>query len=81
MLPAQVATTILACWFASGVVFGYAALKPVLVAQGVYKDLCAVEDLDGELDTCYKQELRFVQAYIPRQPIAVPRLTPCATLG
>jgi MFS family permease len=55
---AQVATTILACWFASGVVFGYAALKPVLVAQGVYKDLCAVEDLDGELDTCYKQELR-----------------------
>ncbi|KAL3441040.1 major facilitator superfamily domain-containing protein [Aspergillus insuetus] len=55
---AQVAITILACWFGSGIIFGYAALKPVLVAQGVYKDLCAAEELDGEFDTCYEQELR-----------------------
>ncbi|KAI9372761.1 major facilitator superfamily domain-containing protein [Aspergillus egyptiacus] len=55
---AQVIVTIFACWFASGIVFGYAALKPVLVAQGVYRDLCAVEDIDGDFDTCYEQELR-----------------------
>ncbi|KAL3474246.1 major facilitator superfamily domain-containing protein [Aspergillus californicus] len=56
--PAQVFVTILACWFGSGIIFGYAALKPILVAQGVYQDLCADEDLEGELDTCYEQELR-----------------------
>ncbi|KAL2832487.1 major facilitator superfamily domain-containing protein [Aspergillus cavernicola] len=54
----QVLVTILACWFGSGIIFGYAALKPVLVAQGVYRDLCAEEDLNGEFDTCYEQELR-----------------------
>jgi hypothetical protein len=78
---AQVAITILGCWFGSGIIFGYAALKPVLVAQGVYKDLCAAEEFDGEFDTCYEQELRCVQACVPRQPSAVPRLTLCATLG
>ena len=42
--------------------FGYAALKPVLVKEGVYRDLCADEDMsgieDGGLRTCYEQELR-----------------------
>jgi hypothetical protein len=33
---AQVAFTVLACWLASGIVFGFAALKPVLVDVGVY---------------------------------------------
>lgn len=32
---AQVVTAILACWLSSGIVFGFAALKPVLVAEGV----------------------------------------------
>ncbi len=52
--------TVLACWLGSGIIFGFAALKPVLVAQGVYRNLCAAEELDGELDTCYEQELRWV---------------------
>ncbi|KAL4875472.1 major facilitator superfamily domain-containing protein [Aspergillus karnatakaensis] len=55
---AQVIVTVLACWFGSGIIFGYAALKPVLVAQGVYRDLCAPDELGDELDTCYEQELR-----------------------
>ncbi|KAL4867618.1 hypothetical protein BDV12DRAFT_171021 [Aspergillus spectabilis] len=55
---AQVVVTILACWFGSGIIFGYAALKPVLVAQGVYRDLCAPDELNDEFDTCYEQELR-----------------------
>ncbi|KAL4985120.1 major facilitator superfamily domain-containing protein [Aspergillus falconensis] len=55
---AQVFATILACWLGSGIIFGYAALKPVLVAQGVYRDLCSADELDGEFDTCYDQELR-----------------------
>jgi hypothetical protein len=56
--PAQVFATILACWLGSGIIFGYAALKPVLVAQGVYRDLCSADELEGEFDTCYDQELR-----------------------
>ncbi|KAL4787629.1 major facilitator superfamily domain-containing protein [Aspergillus varians] len=55
---AQVAATVLACWLGSGIIFGYAALKPVLVAQGVYRDLCVEDELHGDLDTCYEQELR-----------------------
>ncbi|KAL5340872.1 major facilitator superfamily domain-containing protein [Aspergillus crustosus] len=55
---AQVVVTILACWFGSGIIFGYAALKPVLIAQGVYRDLCTPDDLNDEFDTCYEQELR-----------------------
>lgn len=37
---AQVVTSILACWLSSGIVFGFAALKPVLVAEGIYRELC-----------------------------------------
>ncbi|KHO01497.1 MFS transporter [Metarhizium album ARSEF 1941] len=40
----QVATAIAACWLSAGIVFGFAALKPVLVAEGVYGDLCDGND-------------------------------------
>ncbi|EFY85108.1 MFS transporter [Metarhizium acridum CQMa 102] len=40
----QVATAIAACWLSAGIVFGFAALKPVLVAEGVYSDLCHRSD-------------------------------------
>ena len=36
----QVVTGVVACWLASGIVFGFAALKPVLIAEGVYSELC-----------------------------------------
>ncbi|KAF5662711.1 hypothetical protein FHETE_7817 [Fusarium heterosporum] len=36
----QVATGVIACWFAAGIVFGFAALKPILIAEGIYSELC-----------------------------------------
>ncbi|RLL96447.1 hypothetical protein CFD26_103337 [Aspergillus turcosus] len=55
---AQVTITILACWFASGIVFGFAALKPVLIDQGVYRDLCTEEELRDGVEVCFEQDLR-----------------------
>ncbi|KAH8176404.1 major facilitator superfamily protein [Sarocladium implicatum] len=59
---AQVATAVLACWLSSGIVFGFAALKPVLIAEGVYGDLCettvAGELPEGPDVPCAKQDLR-----------------------
>ena len=54
------ATAVVFCLFAAGVVFGYAALKPVLVSEGVYKDLCANNYQPAEMEkTCYDQEIRY----------------------
>lgn len=55
---AQVLAVVLACWFASGIVFGFAALKPILIKEGVYKDLCTQDELDEEVEVCYEQDLR-----------------------
>jgi hypothetical protein len=41
---AQVAFAIAACCLASGIVWGFAALKPVLLAEGVYRELCNNDD-------------------------------------
>jgi MFS family permease len=57
---AQVCFTVLACWLASGIVFGFAALKPVLIDQGVYRELCTADELEEGVDVCYEQELRYV---------------------
>lgn len=54
----QVIVTVLACWFASGIVFGFAALKPVLIDQGVYRELCTKEELAANVEVCYEQDLR-----------------------
>lgn len=48
------------CLFAAGVVFGYAAIKPVLLEEGVYRDRCTQEELDRGERVCYGQELRSV---------------------
>lgn len=47
------------CLFAAGVVFGFAAIKPVLIAEGVYRNLCSKQELDDDVRVCYAQELRF----------------------
>ncbi|MCJ1362390.1 hypothetical protein MMC16_001493 [Acarospora aff. strigata] len=58
----QVAVAVIYCLLSAGIVFGYAALKPVLVKEGVYKDRCREEGVhpqsDGGLRTCYEQEIR-----------------------
>lgn len=48
----------LACWFASGIVFGFAALKPILVKEGVFRDLCTPEEIDAGVEVCFDQDLR-----------------------
>ncbi|ORY56366.1 FMP42 protein [Pseudomassariella vexata] len=57
---AQVAFAVVACCFASGIVFGFASLKPVLIAEGVYGDLCDAlgKAEDGFHVPCSEQDLR-----------------------
>ncbi|KAI4697070.1 uncharacterized protein J4E84_000195 [Alternaria hordeiaustralica] len=55
---AQVIVTVLACWFASGIVFGFAALKPILIKEGVFSNLCTPEEVDANVEVCFEQDLR-----------------------
>jgi hypothetical protein len=55
---AQVCFTVLACWLASGIVFGFAALKPVLIDQGVYRESCSKSEIIDDVEVCFKQDLR-----------------------
>lgn len=54
----QVLIAVIYCLLGAGVVFGYAAIKPVLVEQGVYRNLCTREELDEGVWVCHDQELR-----------------------
>jgi hypothetical protein len=56
----QVFFACLYCLFAAGVVFGYAAIKPVLLEEGVYRNKCSKQELKDGVPICYEQELRFV---------------------
>ncbi|KAF3925231.1 hypothetical protein ABW20_dc0104591 [Dactylellina cionopaga] len=53
----QVAFAAIYCLLTAGVVFGYAAIKPVLIAEGVYRDRCTDEELDEGKRVCFGQEL------------------------
>ncbi|KAJ6030386.1 MFS transporter [Penicillium canescens] len=62
---AQVATGAVACWLSAGIVFGFAALKPVLIAEGIYSGLCESNvtvgvgnDQTGRGAICAEQDLR-----------------------
>jgi MFS family permease len=55
---AQVGIAVVYCLLAAGIVFGYAALKPVLIQQGVYRDLCTKKEVEDGVWVCYEQELR-----------------------
>jgi MFS family permease len=55
-----VSVGVLICLAASGVVFGFAALKEVLITEGAYRDLCTTEELDREDRLCYLQDQRCV---------------------
>lgn len=55
--PVQIAVAVLYCLLAAGVVFGYAAIKPVLKDEGAYRDYCP----DGkEGDTCVEIHLNLM---------------------
>lgn len=55
---AQCIVAVLTCLFAAGVVFGFAAFKPVLLSEGVYRDQCTAKELRSNVEVCYSQEVR-----------------------
>lgn len=54
----QVAVAVVYCLLSAGVVFGYAAIKPVFVEEGVYSEYCPSEATSSIDRTCYEQEIR-----------------------
>ncbi|KAF5020697.1 hypothetical protein F66182_7259 [Fusarium sp. NRRL 66182] len=42
----QIGAAVIHCLFAAGIVFGYAAIKPVLKLEGAYSDVCKVTHYD-----------------------------------
>jgi len=54
----QVTAAVIYCLLAAGIVFGYAALKPVLIREGVYRSSCTQDELDRDVRVCYDQEIR-----------------------
>ncbi|KAL2812156.1 major facilitator superfamily domain-containing protein [Aspergillus granulosus] len=77
---AQVIVAVVYCFFAAGVVFGYAAIKPVFIREGVYGHSCS-----GEESACYGQELRlnlmFTIAAVATNVSALPVGTVLDTYG
>ncbi|KAI9755794.1 MAG: hypothetical protein M4579_004157, partial [Chaenotheca gracillima] len=53
----QVALAVVYCLLAAGIVFGYAAMKPVLIEEHVYRETCTQLELDRHVHTCFQQEL------------------------
>ncbi|CAI6334695.1 unnamed protein product [Periconia digitata] len=72
----QVSLAIVYCLLAAGPVFGYAAIKPVLLDEGVYRDQCTQEELDNDVTICYAQEIRlnlmFTVAAVSTNVVALP---------
>lgn len=54
----QVGIATVYCLLAAGVVFGYAALKPVMIEEGVYQELCTEREIEKGVHVCYEQEIR-----------------------
>ncbi|PKY00526.1 MFS general substrate transporter [Aspergillus campestris IBT 28561] len=54
----QVIVAVIYCFFSAGIVFGFAAIKPVLIQEGVYRDKCGQEEIEQNQEVCYGQELR-----------------------
>lgn len=59
MCIVQVACAVIYCLLAAGIVFGYAAIKPVLVQEGVYRRYCTEKELKDGVRVCYEQEIRY----------------------
>lgn len=49
---------VLWCLFGAGPIFGFAALKPILIDQGIYKDLCKLDDVMAFNVQCTEQDLK-----------------------
>ncbi|KAF7133989.1 hypothetical protein CNMCM5793_005515 [Aspergillus hiratsukae] len=81
----QVIVAVIYCFLAAGVVFGFAALKPVLIREGVYRNLCSRDELSKNQEVCYGQELRlnlmFTIAAVATNVSALPVGTVLDTYG
>lgn len=69
-------SAVIYCLFAAGVVFGFAAIKPVLLEEGVYRNQCTEKELENDVPVCYGQELRlnlmFTVAAVSTNVVALP---------
>lgn len=54
----QVIFAVIACVLASGIVCGFAALKPILIAEGVYSALCPADWPSAPGIPCPEQDMR-----------------------
>lgn len=72
----QVACAVVYCLLAAGIVFGYAAIKPVLIQEGVYRNLCTRHELENNVRVCFAQEIRlnlmFTAAAVATNVAALP---------
>ncbi|KAJ4381984.1 hypothetical protein N0V85_008594 [Neurospora sp. IMI 360204] len=73
----QVVVAVIYCLFAAGIVFGYAAIKPVLKREGAYQDVCRVDPNDEDAiseDTCVEIHLNlmFTTAAVATNVAALP---------
>lgn len=64
-LLVQVCLALIYCFLAAGVVFGFAALKPVLIREHVYRNLCSREELDNDVAVCDGQEIKYEETARP----------------
>ncbi|GAA99771.1 uncharacterized protein L969DRAFT_52196 [Mixia osmundae IAM 14324] len=55
---AQVICSVFFCLTCAGLIFGFAALKPVLVDEGIYSELCTQDELQRDVWVCLEQDTR-----------------------
>lgn len=53
---AQILVGVVSCVLASGIVFGFDALKTILVEEDVYREHCTEEELAHDVRLCYMQD-------------------------
>ncbi|KXN85378.1 Protein FMP42 [Leucoagaricus sp. SymC.cos] len=54
----QILSAVIYCLLSAGIVFGYAALKPVLVEEGIYRDKCTPAEIEEGVQVCHQQEIK-----------------------
>ncbi|KAI1177420.1 major facilitator superfamily domain-containing protein [Nemania sp. FL0916] len=64
----QIVCAVIYCFFAAGVVFGYAAIKPILKQTGAYREICEGDDICVEI----RLNLMFTVAAVATNVAALP---------
>lgn len=55
---AQVFVGVFSCVTASGIIFGFDALKSILIEEKVYREYCTPDELRENVRVCYMQDQR-----------------------